>query len=158
MRNSNVILLVEDNPDHAELIIDALKDYHVQNEIVWTESGEEALDFLCARGKYATDLRTQKPILVLLDIKLPGIDGIEVLRSIKEMPDVANIPVVMLTTSREESEILKSYQYHASSYIVKPINFNEFMEALKNLNMYWHIVTLPTRTADKAGDDNGQPG
>jgi len=146
MKDNNVILLVEDNPDHAELIIDALEEHHIQNELVWTDTGEAALDFLLGQGEYAQDPRRRRPILVLLDIKLPGIDGIEVLKVIKETPEISSIPVVMLTTSREESEILRSYSYHASSYIVKPINFNDFMEALKNLNMYWRIVTLPSRT------------
>ncbi|MBN1550631.1 response regulator [bacterium] len=140
-----VILLIEDNPDHAELIIEALKEHHVQNEIVWQDSGEGGLDFLFCKGEFADDKRAQQPILVLLDIKLPGIDGLEVLKTIKENPETTDIPVVMLTTSREESEILKSYKYHASSYIVKPINFSDFMDAIASLNMYWTIATLPTR-------------
>ncbi len=144
-----VILLIEDNPDHAELIMDALEESHIENEIVWTDSGELGLDFLFKRGKYKDDPRTRFPILVLLDIKLPGIDGIEVLKAIKENKATTDIPVVMLTTSREESEILRSYRYHASSYIVKPINFNEFMEAIAGLNVYWTIATLPSRSSTK---------
>ena len=143
-----VILLIEDNPDHAELIMDSLEENHIRNEIIWEDSGEGGLDFLLQQGKYENDPRSNKPILVLLDIKLPGIDGLEVLKSIKENPRTTDIPVVMLTTSREESEILKSYQNHASSYIVKPINFSEFTEAIASLNMYWTIATLPARSAN----------
>jgi len=143
--NNIVPLLIEDNPDHAELIIEALEEHYLRNEIVWEDTGEGGLDFLKGRGKYRNDPRTKKPLLVLLDIKLPGIDGIEVLKAIKEDPDITDIPVVMLTTSREESEIVKSYAYHASSYIVKPINFQEFMDAMSRLNMYWTLATLLAR-------------
>ena len=140
-----LILLIEDNPDHAELILDALEEHRVGNEVKWIDSGEEALEFLFRTGKYKSEKMIRHSILVLLDIKLPGIDGIEVLKHIKENPKTTDIPVVMLTTSREESEIIRSYKYHASSYIVKPINFTEFMNAIASLNMYWTIATLPTR-------------
>ncbi len=149
-KNSNaIILMIEDNPDHAELIMEALEENHVQNEIIWIDTGEEGLEFLFRKGKYQDDPRAERPILVLLDIKLPGIDGIEVLKAIKDNPDTTDLPVVMLTTSREESEIVRSYTHHASSYIVKPINFNEFMEVMKGLNIYWTMATLPTRGARK---------
>jgi len=150
-REKMIILLIEDNPDHAELIMDALEESHIENEIVWMDTGELGLDFLLKRGKFKDDPRARNPILVLLDIKLPGIDGIEVLKAIKENEKTTDIPVVMLTTSREESEILRSYKFHASSYIVKPINFNEFMEAIASLNVYWTIATLPSRSAEKNG-------
>jgi len=146
MKTDNmVIVLIEDNPDHAELIVEALEENHVKNEIVWLDSGERGLDFLLNRGEYASDTRTHRPMLVLLDIKLPGIDGIEVLKTIKETPETTDIPVVMLTTSREESEIHKSYSNHASSYIVKPIKFCDFVEVMKSLNIYWTLAVLPHR-------------
>lgn len=147
-----VILLIEDNPDHAELIMDALREHRVENEIVWEDSGEGGLDFLFGQGKYAGDSHQTTPILVLLDIKLPGIDGLEVLKAIKENEATTDIPVVMLTTSRQESEILKSYRYHASSYIVKPLNFNEFMDAIAGLKLYWNIATLPSRREPLNGE------
>ncbi len=146
------ILLIEDNPDHAELIMDALREHHVQNDIVWEDTGEGGLDFLFGQGKHAGDPEHVLPILVLLDIKLPGIDGLEVLKAIKENPRTTDIPVVMLTTSRQESEIIRSYRYHASSYIVKPINFTEFMDAIAGLKLYWNIATLPARRTPPPGD------
>lgn len=145
MNNGNVILLIEDNEDHAELIIEALSEFHLQNDIVWKDTGEKGLDFLLRRGEHVENHDLRRPILVLLDIKLPGIDGLEVLKSIKENPETTDIPVVMLTTSQEESEILKSYEYHASSYIVKPMNFNEFLTVMNSLNMYWKLVSIPAR-------------
>ena len=117
MKNENIyILLIEDNPDHAELIIDALEEYHIQNEIIWEDSGEGGLDFLFRRGKYKDDSRSLHTILVLLDIKLPGIDGIEVLKTIKENPETTDIPVVMLTAygsteARAEAEKLGCYLF-----------------------------------------------
>jgi two-component system, response regulator len=148
MRDANMlILLIEDNQDHAELIIDALREHHLENEIVWLDTGEDGIDFLFRRGRFTDDPRTLRPILILLDIKLPGIDGIEVLKTIKLNPQTTDFPVVMLTTSREESEIMKSYSYHASSYIVKPLNFKDFIEVMRNLNIYWSLAVLPKRQA-----------
>ncbi len=152
MKSRNVILLIEDNEDHAELIIEALSEFHLQNDIIWKDTGEKGLDFLFQRGEHANDPDLIRPILVLLDIKLPGIDGLDVLKAIKEEPGTTDIPVVMLTTSQQESEILKSYEYHASSYIVKPMNFNEFMTAMENLNMYWQRYQfLPERERFRVG-------
>lgn len=141
------ILLVEDNPDHAEITIDAIKTSNVVNPVVWVEDGEAALDYLYRRGRYA-DCTDPNPALVLLDIKLPGIDGLEVLAKIRADDRFAGLPVVMLTTSSQEAEIIKAYMSHANSYVVKPMNFKDFYEKVQNLNIYWTI----TNTCPEMGD------
>jgi len=135
------ILLIEDNPDHAELIIKALRGNNVLNEVHVATSGEEAMDFLSQQGEYANAAR---PGLILLDIKLPGMDGIEFLRWIKADPKLKPIPVVVLTTSAGEKEIVESYRCGANSYIVKPVDFAQFVKAIKDLKLYWMVVnSLP---------------
>ena len=135
------ILLIEDNPDHVELILKALRDNNVLNEVHVVASGEEAIDFLYQRGACANAAR---PGLVLLDIKLPGMDGIEFLRRIKADPELKCIPVVMLTTSAGEEEIVESYNCGANSYIVKPVDFEQFVKVIKELKLYWAVVnSLP---------------
>ena len=135
------ILLVEDNPDHVELILKALRDNNVLNEVYVVNSGEKALDFLNKRGEYV-DVR--RPGLILLDIKLPGVDGIEVLRLIKADPKLKSIPVVMLTTTSDDKEVIKSYGLGANSYIVKPVDFEHFIKVIKDLKLYWLIInSLP---------------
>jgi CheY-like chemotaxis protein len=136
------ILLVEDNPDHVELILKTLEENNVLNEVYVVTNGEEALDFLYQRGKY-TDAR--RPGLILLDIKLPRVDGIEVLRQIKADAKLKSIPVVMLTTSAGEKEIVESYHYGANSYIIKPVDFEQFAKVIKELKLYWMVISsLPT--------------
>jgi two-component system response regulator len=136
------ILLIEDNTDHVELILKALRDNNVLNEVHVVASGEEAIDFLYQRGEYAN---AAQPGLILLDIKLPGIDGIELLRRIKADPKLKPIPVVMLTTSAGEKEIVESYNCGANSYIVKPVDFEHFVKVIKELKLYWMVVnSLPT--------------
>ena len=131
------ILLVEDNPDHVELILRALRENNLLNQVHVVTNGEEALDFLYQRGKYAN---APRPGLILLDIKLPRVDGIEVLRRIKADPELRSIPTVMLTTSAGEQEIVESYSCGANSYIVKPLDFNQFVKAIKTLKLYWLVV------------------
>ena len=131
------ILLVEDNPDHVELILRALRDNNLLNQVHVVTNGEEALDFLYQRGKYSD---APRPGLILLDIKLPKVDGIEVLRRIKADPELRSIPVVMLTTSAGEQEIVESYSCGANSYIVKPLDFDQFVKAIKTLKLYWLVV------------------
>lgn len=131
------ILLVEDNPDHVELILRTLRDNNLLNEVHVVTNGEEALDFLYRRGKYSD---APRPGLILLDIKLPRVDGIEVLRRIKADPELRSIPVVMLTTSADEQEIVESYSCGANSYIVKPLDFDQFVKAIKTLKLYWLVV------------------
>ncbi len=135
------ILLVEDNADHVELILKALRDNNVLNEVHVVTNGEEALDFLYQRGEYAD---ASRPGLILLDIKLPKVDGIEVLRRIKADPKLKSIPVVMLTTSAGEEEMVESYNCGANSYIVKPVDFEQFAKVIKELKLYWLVInSLP---------------
>ena len=140
-RKSVDILLIEDNPDHVELILKALRGNNLLNEVHVVASGEEAMDFLSQQGAYANAAR---PGLILLDIKLPGMDGIEFLRRIKADPNLMSIPVVMLTTSAGEKEIVESYNCGVNSYIVKPVDFEEFVKVIKDLKLYWVLVnSLP---------------
>ena len=134
-------LLVEDNPDHVELIRKALQDNNVLNEVHVVNSGEKALDFLYKRGEYAD---MHRPGLILLDIKLPGMDGIEFLRRIKTDPELKSIPVVILTTSESEEEKMESYSNGVNSYIVKPVDFEKFSRVIKRLKLYWVVInSLP---------------
>jgi CheY-like chemotaxis protein len=132
------ILLVEDNPDHAELTQRALEAGNVVNRIVWVQDGEEALDFLYRRGAWAGG--APRPGLILLDVKLPKVDGRKVLGRIKEDPDLQRIPVVMLTTSEREDEVSDAYRSGANSWVTKPVQFTEFMEKVKALKLYWMLT------------------
>jgi CheY-like chemotaxis protein len=131
------ILLVEDNEAHAELIIRGMRDQQVANRIHHVSDGEQALDYLFSRGAFADTEKNPRPNLVLLDLRLPRIDGLEVLRTIKTTPDLCRIPVVVLTSSDAENDILKSYDYHANSYLVKPLDFKTFTRLMKDLGFYW---------------------
>jgi len=135
------ILLVEDDPDHVELTIRALKEHHVLNKVYVAKNGQEALDFVYHRGSYADETRFPRPGLILLDIRLPKIDGLEVLKRLKGDPRFMTIPVIMLTTSDRDEEIAKSYAGGANSYVVKPVDFHEFMEKIKHISLYWTIIT-----------------
>jgi DNA-binding response OmpR family regulator len=132
------ILLVEDNPDHAELVIRGLKSNNVANNIIHVEDGETALDYVLQRGVYALS-ESPRPHLILLDLRLPRIDGLEVLKSLKTNDDTKRTPVVILTTSDAERDIAMAYDYHANSYMVKPVNFEKFMELTKTLGFYWFV-------------------
>lgn len=126
------ILLVEDNPDHATLVMRNLKNFQVANTIIHVEDGEEALNYLwgIANGN-------KRPQLILLDLRLPKIDGLEVLRQIKTTENLATIPVVILTTSDGETDMAKAYEYHANSYLIKPVDFPKFSELMNLLGFYW---------------------
>jgi two-component system, response regulator len=134
------ILLVEDNPQDVELTTRALRKRNLANSLFVVEDGVEALDFIFSRGKYEQRSSRNHPKLVLLDLKLPKIDGLEVLRIVKEDPIRRTIPVVMVTSSREDPDIQTAYQLGANSYVVKPVNFDAFMEAMSNLGLYWLLV------------------
>jgi len=134
------ILLVEDNPDHVLIIKRGLEVNNVVNEVRVAEDGQEALDYLYCRGQYTNPQAAPRPGLILLDIKLPKVDGIEVLQRIKRDLSLKAIPVVMLTSSEQEVDIAKSYLEGANSYITKPIQFTEFVEKIKELELYWVIV------------------
>jgi CheY-like chemotaxis protein len=138
-----VILLVEDNPDHAFLIQKALRGNGVKNEIKAVVSGEQALDYLFHRGEFADSAAFPRPGLILLDIRLPGIDGLEVLKRIKQDDELKVIPVCMLTTSAEESDLVTSYTNGANSYIQKPVEFDKFVDTVKELRLYWLLTNIP---------------
>lgn len=134
------ILLVEDNPDHAELTMTALQDGGLANPIYWVKDGEEALDFLFRRGAYADPSTSPRPGLILLDLRLPKRDGLEVLQHIKADPSLAAIPVVILTTSKRDEEVVRGYQLGANSFVSKPVDFLDFMETVRQVKMYWLLT------------------
>ena len=138
------ILLVEDNEDHIELTRRALKENDLANHMYTVKDGQEALDFLYRKGEYADKTKSPRPGLILLDVKMPKVDGFEVLKQIKNDPDLKLIPVIMLTTSSREEEIVKGYENGANSYVTKPVDFREFADRIKNIRLYWVLVnTLP---------------
>jgi two-component system response regulator len=137
------ILLVEDNPSDAELALRALRKHHLANNIVVVTDGEEALDFIFARGKFGDRSVENHPKVILLDLKLPKVDGLEVLRTIKGDPRTRIIPVVVLTSSKQESDIVESYRLGVNSYIVKPVDFDKFVAAVRDLGMYWLLLNQP---------------
>jgi two-component system response regulator len=137
------ILLVEDNPTDAELALHALQRQKLVNRIHLVRDGAEALDFLFCTGAYADRPIDRSPKVVLLDLKLPLIDGIEVLRRMKEDPRTRTIPVVVLTSSHEDRDIVESYQAGVNSYIVKPVDFEQFTEAVRQLGLYWAVLNQP---------------
>lgn len=137
------ILLVEDNPADLELTLHALRQNHLANRIHIARDGEEALDYLFGRGDYAPRPLDTSLKLVLLDLKLPKVDGIELLRAIKSDPRTKLIPVVILTSSKEERDLVISYQLGANSYIQKPVDFSEFRETVQQLHLYWLLVNQP---------------
>jgi CheY-like chemotaxis protein len=134
------ILLVEDNPDDEALTLRALKKNHIANHIVVARDGVEALDWLFATGIHAGRDPSESPALVLLDLKLPKIDGLEVLRRLRADRRTALLPVVVLTSSREDQDLVRSYSLGANSYVRKPVDFNQFVEAVRQLGMYWLML------------------
>ncbi len=133
-------MLVEDNPDDEELTIRALKKNGIINELVVARDGVEALDYLFGTGDYAGRDTSAAPAVVLLDLKLPRVDGLEVLQRMRRDPRTRLIPVVVLTSSNQEQDLIKSYSLCANSYVRKPVNFVEFMEAVRNLGLYWLLL------------------
>ncbi|MFA6978914.1 MAG: response regulator [Ignavibacteriaceae bacterium] len=138
------ILLVEDNPADAELTLRALKKVHIANKVFLVNDGDEALDFLFARGKFTGREHIQNPKVILLDLKLPKISGLEVLRSIKSDDKLKSIPVVVLTSSKEDPDVRQSYALGANSYVVKPVGFENFLKAVSELGMYWLLLNQPS--------------
>jgi CheY-like chemotaxis protein len=138
--NEVEIVLVEDNPNDRELALRALKKNKIANNIVVLEDGEQAIDYLYGRGEFGDRDTNVNPRLVLLDLKLPKMDGLDVLKVIKSDPNKKMIPVVMLTSSKEESDVVESYRLGVNSYIVKPVDFDNFVEAIRNIGFYWLLM------------------
>jgi two-component system response regulator len=141
--NSVEILLVEDNPNDVELTLDAFQENNVSNHVHVVRDGAEALEFIFGTGAYARRNIEIGPKLILLDLKLPKVDGLEVLRQIKTDPRTRRIPVVVLTSSREERDIVRSYNLGVNSYIVKPVDFQQFNTAIQSLGFYWLLLNQP---------------
>jgi len=136
------ILLVEDNPDDEALTLRALKKNNIANDVTVTRDGQEALEYLFAEGQYADRDAANLPVVVLLDLKLPRLDGHEVLKRLRADTRTKHLPVVMLTTSSEEQDIFDSYEFGANSYIRKPVDFEQFMESIRQLGMYWLVMNI----------------
>jgi len=138
--SEKIILLVEDNPDDELLTLMAFKDNNITNEVVVARDGEQALEYLFGNGEYGGRNVNLLPQIVLLDLKLPKVDGLEVLRQIRSNPLTKLLPVIILTSSKEEIDIINSYQLGANSYIRKPVDFEQFSEAIKQLGLYWLVL------------------
>jgi CheY-like chemotaxis protein len=134
------ILLVEDSPEDAELTLRSLRRNNLANRIYWARDGEEALDFLFCRGPFSSRSFQTPPKVVFLDLKLPKVDGLQVLRHMKEDPRTQPIPVVIVTSSREEADVVRGYRNGANSYVQKPVDFDQFREAVRQLGLYWLVT------------------
>ncbi len=137
------ILLVEDNPTDAELTMRALKRKNMANQVVWVKDGAEALDFIFATGVYSDRNPEDLPKLILLDLRMPKVDGLEVLQRIKAEEKTRQIPVVVLTSSNEDRDIVESYKLGVNSYVSKPVEFDEFIDAVSTLGFYWMLINNP---------------
>ncbi len=136
------ILLVEDDPNDVELTLTGLAEYKLANEVVVARDGEEALDYLYRRGRF-TAREGGNPVVVLLDLKLPKVDGLEVLRTMKGDESLKMIPVVILTSSREDKDMVEGYRLGTNAYVVKPVDFHQFVDAIKHLGAFWSIINEP---------------
>lgn len=144
MRRSQVILLVEDNPDDVDLTLMAFKKSRIANDVVVARDGEEALDYLFATGVHAGRDPLRTPEVVLLDLKLPKMDGLEVLRRVRADERTRRLPVVVLTSSREERDVVSSYELGANSFVQKAVDFTQFQEAARQLGLYWLVLNQPS--------------
>jgi CheY-like chemotaxis protein len=134
-----VILLVEDDPAHAEIIIRNLEGFRIANRLIHIDDGQKALDYLYHRNEFADPESAPRPGLILLDLRLPKVDGLEVLETVKADPDLTQIPVVVLTTSAAEADMLRAYKNHANSFMVKPVAFDDFVDMMKAIGYYWLV-------------------
>ena len=132
-----LVMLVEDNADHAELVIRTLEDHRIANRIQHFADGQSAIDYLLREGEYADPQTSPRPDVILLDLRLPRVDGLEVLRRIKENPELKPIPVIVLTTSEAERDVTRAYDNYVNSYLVKPVGFEEFSKLMNDLGFYW---------------------
>ena len=132
-----LVMLIEDNIDHAELVVRTLEDHLISNQVRHFLDGQSALDYLFRRGEFSEATETQRPHVILLDLRLPRVDGIDVLKAIKEDANLKSIPVVVLTTSEAEKDVAKAYYNHANSYLVKPVGFEDFKKLMDDLGFYW---------------------
>jgi two-component system response regulator len=139
MKNSKTILLAEDNPRDAELTLEAISACNLANPVAVVKDGVEALEYLQYQGKYKSR-KKENPAVILMDIKMPRMDGIEVLQAIRTLQDLKLLPVVMLTSSREKTDLQRSYEFGANAYVVKPVNFSEFMDTIKNVSKFWATI------------------
>ncbi len=142
-KKERTILLVEDNPDDIELTLRALKQYNIKNEITVARDGAEALDYLFATGTYSNRDTTTMPAVVILDLKLPKVDGLEVLQRMRADERTKLVPVVILTSSKEERDMVNGYKFGANSYVRKPVDFTQFVEAARQLGLYWLVINEP---------------
>ncbi len=142
MSGFNPILLVEDNPKDLELTLAALERSQLANEVVVARDGAEALDWLFARGPHE-NRNSGDPAVVLLDLKLPKVDGLQVLEKVKSEPDLKHVPIVMLTASKEESDLVRSYELGVNAFVVKPVDFKQFFKAIQEIGMFWAILNEP---------------
>jgi CheY-like chemotaxis protein len=151
------ILLVEDNPKDLELTLLALEKSNLANDVVTVRDGAEALDYLFRKGPYG-DRTEGNPAVILLDLKLPKVDGIQVLEKVKSEPTLQAIPIVMLTTSREEKDLVRSYKLGVNAYVVKPVAFKAFIEAIQDLGVFWAVLNEPPPGSLKPAARNGRDG
>ena len=140
MTNGMEILLIEDNPEDVEITLRAFQKHHIANKIHVVRDGEEALECLFSTGRYAEDSPCQNTKLILLDLKLPKVDGLEILQKCKSDPRTRHIPIVVLTSSREEQDLVRSYDYGVNSYVVKPVDFPKFTDTVQQLGLYWILL------------------
>jgi CheY-like chemotaxis protein len=136
------ILMVEDDPKDVELTLTALEEYNLANEVIVARDGEEALDYLYSRGQFK-DRNSDNPAVMLLDLKLPKVDGLEILKQVKSDEKLRVIPVVVLTSSHEEKDMVASYALGVNAYVVKPVDFHEFVNAIKELGIFWAVINAP---------------
>lgn len=144
MQDDNMIdiLLVEDNASDAEITIRSLKKHHLANKLLWLKDGSEAIDFLLSKGKFSDKDSKNLPKVIFLDLKMPKVDGMEVLKVLRSEKSTSHIPVVMLTSSKEEQDVVKSYNLGVNSYIVKPVEFENFAKAIAEVGFYWLVTNI----------------
>lgn len=154
-RPFRTILLAEDNDNDVELTLSTLERFKLANAVTVVRDGAEALDYLLCQGEYA-ERQCEAPAVILLDIKMPKVDGLQVLEVIKSTPHLKSIPVVMLTSSRQESDLVRSYALGVNAYVVKPVDFDQFTEAIRQLGIFWALINepAPVELSEKAADKN----